>query len=295
MNNDLNRLQQARQQYESIPVPPELSAHLEQTIAEHPFVEASAPQNEYTTKKAHKKRRSFYPFVSLTAACTLLFFMTVNFNTAIAQAVDDVPLLGNITRVFTGYSWSKQTDIGIVYLQSAKVDGNNALSQSVNAEIEKIIAQQTADAQQRQDEYHADFIATGGTEEEWKEHNLRTTIDYQILSQNEQYLSFVVTSMDNWMASSAEYHYYNLDLQTNKLLSLQDLLGDDYITIASQSIQQQMQQRMAEDENIIFDEFTTIRPDVNFYINESGNPVIVFEKYEVAPGAMGQPEFEIEK
>ena len=28
-------------------------------------------------------------------------------------------------------------------------------------------------------------------------------------------------------------------------------------------------------------------------MNESGNPVIVFEPYEIAPGADGQQEFEI--
>lgn len=35
--------------------------------------------------------------------------------------------------------------------------------------------------------------------------------------------------------------------------------------------------------------------DNKFYINEAGNLVIVFEKYEVAPGFMGQQEFEIVK
>lgn len=29
-------------------------------------------------------------------------------------------------------------------------------------------------------------------------------------------------------------------------------------------------------------------------MNEAGNPVIVFEKYEIAPGAYGELEFEIE-
>ena len=32
--------------------------------------------------------------------------------------------------------------------------------------------------------------------------------------------------------------------------------------------------------------------DQRFYINEAGNPVLIFEKYEIAPGYMGQPEFE---
>ena len=33
--------------------------------------------------------------------------------------------------------------------------------------------------------------------------------------------------------------------------------------------------------------------DTKFYLNQDQNPVIVLEKYEVAPGAAGQLEFEI--
>ena len=63
---------------------------------------------------------------------------------------------------------------------------------------------------------------------------------------------------------------------------------------------------MAEDENNLYfgfggDDtmqeagFKTISDDTPFYINENGNPVIVFEKYEIAPGYMGYQEFEITK
>ena len=41
--------------------------------------------------------------------------------------------------------------------------------------------------------------------------------------------------------------------------------------------------------------FETVTADTPFYINEKGNPVVVFEKYEIAPGALGRPEFEIER
>lgn len=97
--------------------------------------------------------------------------------------------------------------------------------------------------------YHDAFIATDDTETAWKTHNLQTTIDYQIFNQSEQYLSFVVTSTDSWNTASAEYHYYNIDLQTNKLFTLQDILGDDYVATASKKIHQQMHTRMTEDKS----------------------------------------------
>ena len=41
------------------------------------------------------------------------------------------------------------------------------------------------------------------------------------------------------------------------------------------------------------DEFTEIDGKHNFYFNKTGDLVIPFDKYEVAPGYMGCPEFTI--
>ena len=38
-----------------------------------------------------------------------------------------------------------------------------------------------------------------------------------------------------------------------------------------------------------------IEDNQNFYFSNKGNIVIVFDKYEVGPGATGTPEFEINK
>lgn len=252
-------------------------------------------QEHSNAKQLHKKQSAIRPLVKLTATCSLLFFATVNLTPAVAQTISTVPVLGNAAHVLTVQTWSEKEDNGNIIVNQPKLNGVSALSQSFNTEIETMVAKHTAEAKQRQNDYHDAFIATGGTETEWKTHDLQTTIDYQIFNQSEQYLSFVVTSTDSWNAASAEYHYYNIDLQTNKLLTLQDILGDDYVATASKIIHQQMQTRMAEDKSITYDDFGSIRSDIDFYINEAGNPVIVFDKYEVAPGFMGRPEFEITK
>ena len=64
-----------------------------------------------------------------------------------------------------------------------------------------------------------------------------------------------------------------------------------------------MQEQMANDENISYwintsgigEEFATVSADHNFYWNENGDLVIIFDKYEVGPGSMGTPEFVIDK
>lgn len=42
-------------------------------------------------------------------------------------------------------------------------------------------------------------------------------------------------------------------------------------------------------------DFVTLDDRHNFYWDKDGNLVIVFDKYEVAPGSMGTPEFVINK
>ena len=50
-----------------------------------------------------------------------------------------------------------------------------------------------------------------------------------------------------------------------------------------------------QDDEMGIEGFTTVSKDTKFYLNEEGNPVIVFDEYEIAPGYMGMPEFEIER
>ncbi len=94
-----------------------------------------------------------------------------------------------------------------------------------------------------------------------------------------------------------EQFYYNIDLETGKELTLLDLLGPDFKAIVNQSVKDQMKQRMQADPDAYYFEddlaFTTISDDQGFYVNEAGHVVVVFPKYEVAPGYMGIQEFEI--
>ena len=87
-------------------------------------------------------------------------------------------------------------------------------------------------------------------------------------------------------------------------MALSDLFaeGSDYISVISENIKTQMRQQMASDEGVTYfldDDnmpefnFQSITEQTNFYFNESGELVIAFDEYEVAPGSMGAPEFVI--
>ena len=65
--------------------------------------------------------------------------------------------------------------------------------------------------------------------------------------------------------------------------------------VLSDEVRQQMEERMAEDREASYfpEEFTAIDPEQNFYFNGSGELVLVFDEYTIAPGSMGMPEFPI--
>ena len=85
-------------------------------------------------------------------------------------------------------------------------------------------------------------------------------------------------------------------------LMLGDLFdGDAYRPIIEENIREQMRRQMEEDENVSYfikmksfgKGFVEVDEDHNFYFNAQGELVIPFDKYEIAPGSMGCPEFTI--
>lgn len=130
-------------------------------------------------------------------------------------------------------------------------------------------------------------------------------VSYETKYQQGAVLSFVLTTTESWAAVYGEQYYYNLDLVENKRLTLADVLGENYKEIANEVIVSQIKTRMQENEDYVYwgyagdemddlvDGFESVDADSKFYINEKGNPVVCFSKYEIAPGFMGVQEFEI--
>lgn len=85
-------------------------------------------------------------------------------------------------------------------------------------------------------------------------------------------------------------------METGKWVTLRDILGDDYAQIVRCSILDQIEQKRIEDEAEYWpDKWKGIDDETKFYINQEHNPVVVLEKYEIAPGSEGQLTFEIRR
>ena len=126
-----------------------------------------------------------------------------------------------------------------------------------------------------------------------------------VLINNENWFTLRISMYESENSGEANYIFYNIDKAKGQLVNLSDLFKDkEYKSAISQEIKNQMQQKMKENSNLSYwiaqegtDSigFTSITDNQDFYISENGNIVVVFNKYEVAPGYMGVQEFEISK
>lgn len=236
------------------------------------------------------------------AGVCVLFIAALNVSPVFAQEAEQLPMIGGLARILTFRTYETEKDdiavsVEIPTIEVIAADTGIAVDE-INQEIFDRCNQYAAEALQRAEEYRTAFLETGGTPEEWAEHKIKITVGYEIKQQNNDYLSFVVRGTENWANAYNESRYYNMDLRTGEMVTLKDMLGDDYEELVNESIREQITEREKAGEVFFSAEeggFAGISEDVKFYINENNRPVIVFGKYEIAPGSSGEIAFEIKE
>lgn len=304
--------------YDSIDIPDRLSETVKQAIA------SQSRQERLERYRREKKKVAKVRFFRCTAAAAaaLMACMTVGVNSseAFAREMGELPVIGALARVLTVRSWhgtdgDYEIDLEVPRIeaeaaQEAQTQPVQDFTEKINEEIEKIVDAYMEEARAEFQEYKKAFFETGGTQEEWNDRKMDITVDYTVKYQKDNLLSLELVTAKGWVAASQERHYYNLDLDREQALTLEDILGEDYVRICNESIDAQIREQVRTDEmksyfgygpdgeqddEMGIEGFTTVSKDTKFYLNEEGNPVIVFDEYEIAPGYMGMPEFEIKR
>ena len=281
-----NPMEKAKKKYDETEIPDELAERIQMEIK----------RQDSKRRKAVFWNLGFRRGLAAAAAAVVLFTTGLNTSTVFAETVGNLPVIGAVARVLTFRSYETEDEdlkisVEIPSIEMISEDFSD-LEKSVNEEILRLCEQYAQEARTRAEEYRKAFLDTGGTEEEWAAHNIEIRVWYEVKSQTENYLSLAIIGTENWNNVNNQIRFYNFDLKKGTLATLADVLGENYKQIADDAIRSQMEERKA-DGAVYFDDFEGINEDTPFYINESGNPVIVFEAYEIAPGSEGQQEFEI--
>ena len=285
----MNEFNQAKNDYENTPIPEELNDYVQEGIR----------QGRARYRRGHRNRVLWRSF-SAAAACCVVMVGTLNLSPTVAAAAADVPVLGGLFQVLTVRSYETEKDQVHYQVEVPEVASDADIAQRVNAEIQARVDQHVAEMEQMWKEYHEAFIATGGTEEEWSQRTMDVNVTYEVKSQTDTTVSFVVDLSQCSVYASQTQYYYNLDLANDRDITLRDLLGDDWVSICNTAIQAQIDASVDADGFTYFFKpeeggFTTVDETTSFYIREDGVPVVVFPEYAIAAGAAGIVECPIEQ
>lgn len=279
----MNKLKNTKKIYDQIEVPDNLSEIIQQTVNE--------------TSPPRSTRHFFKLLVPLTLAMTTVFVILLNTSPVLASNLSDIPLLTQIVKVLTFRNYQTMDEMKNIYVRIPVLEntGNNELEDRINYEIKKKIDFSVSKSEQLAKELYDTYIQAGYKPSQIEP--LLVEIDYQTTFYNDRYLSFIIKKYENIPYSTVdkEQYYYNVDLQTGGHITLRTLFGPDYLTKVGTEIYKQIESKKKEDENMLFfDEiniFEVLENEEKFYINEQGQVVISFDRYEIAPGYMGYPEF----
>lgn len=289
-----NKFKKAKKRFESIEIPEELNEMVNKTIKDNNN-ETNSYNNQY--KKKNKIKTAL--IAGLVAGS--VFVVGLNTSGTFAKIVYAAPIIGSIAKVLTFVDYSYSNDVVEGKVSVPKVEGlaDKEFEAKINSQIEEKMNIALEKAEERAEEYKKAYIETGGTKEEYEKKKINLKVDYQMKAVHDDLLSFVITSSESLAAVYAEYTYYNINLETDEIITLESVFGADYRDIITANVLKQIEEQKSDKRKIYFDDsnliqgLEKIREDIDFYINENRNVVVVFDKYEIAPGSMGRIEFEI--
>lgn len=296
----MRNLKDAKDIYDHIVVPEELEQRLQETLK-------NAPE---PVKKPNNIIKFSGRAAAAAAALFLCFTIGLNTSQSFAMEMSRLPIIGTVAKVLTirSYETKKDTTTTKVEVPEVQVETGDetvvGAITDVNAEIQALVDDFTAQKELEIQEYKQAFLETGGTEEEWEERTIDINVNYEVKHQSDTTLSLLVDAWISWYNFQEERHFYNIDLTTGKELTLVDLLGEDAYEYAGECVLDRMHEMIeADPDAYIFwgvnddgdmgTEFPGVTESTPFYINEAGNVVISYNKYDAGPGYMGIQEFEI--
>lgn len=272
-----------KSKYDNIEIPEELSS-----------VVYDAIEKGINTKNGKKKICN--RLITVAATIMIAFVLPLNTISSYAETMQKIPVIGELCKIFTFNEYHVEDKIKYIDVKIPQFadSGKNDLEKRVNKEIVKIINEEVENSKQIAKEYYDAFVETGGDPKEF--HRVGINIDYEVKCITEKNVSFVISKSETYPSAYFSQYFYNLDMESGRNLTLKDWLGNDYKKIVAQSINNTINTWDSEKKSYLWEDLNfeeLINENTNFYIDNQGNAVVVFEKYEIAAGAAGIMEFTI--
>ena len=280
--NHFDRILKAKAAEEQSEIPASVKDKIEKTLADLP---------EKTAKPASVR---VLPKAAAAAACFIfiVFFLFPNISVTYAHALEQLPVIGDLVRVVTIRNYFYADEYHELDVDVPQVDIENSEAfDLINKDIDEL-----TDALVQQ--FYSDLAAIGD------DGHGSVYADYQTVTDTERWFTLKIRVTEASGSSNTYFKYYHVNKQTGSIVRLGDLAADNrFYERIEQEIQKQMRTEMEQNSDLIYwtedsvigKDLRSVSPDHNFYWNKDGDLVIPFDKYEIAPGYMGTPEFTISK
>lgn len=230
--------------------------------------------------------------------CAVALAMSIciasNVSVTVATAMQNVPFIGEFVRVVTLDKYEKKIGGSEAKIVTPKLEGiadeklMNEINAAMGADAKKLIEEFEKEAEILKEEFGDDV-------------HMGVESNYTVRTDNDDYYAIDIYFFNVVGSSSTTHKFYTVDRKTGEVVALSDIIKtDEAREKVNGLIKEEMIRRNEEEDGVYWvedDEYTEgfkgIKDDQNFFINEDGKLVICFDKYEVAAGYMGCPEFVI--
>ncbi len=272
--------------YDSIEIPDNLNEVVQGAIAEG---------------MARRRRNRIVKLFKRAGSIAAVFFLCVvtalNLSPTFAAAACEIPLVGDLCRVFLFREYHMEDEIKYIDAKIPQIEntGKTELENRVNLEIQRVMRECLRASEERAKDYYDAFVETGGDPKDFVPVGI--TIDYETKYISQECVSFVVSQYETRFDAYNCDLYYNIDLDSGRIITLKDWFGPDYRQIVSESMEATIAGWSEEERGILWEDLSIIdliSENTNFYFNQDGQIVVVIEKYAAAYGAAGNLEFTIQ-
>lgn len=244
------------------------------------------PDYEYNQKSIFNFQK-----LGIVIGCFLFItlFLLPNISITYAKSLEDVPIIGKIIKIVTirNYYQDKNHELD---LSVPKLEEDTDSSKKINEDITKFTDRLIK-------QFYSDLEKNG------ESNHYSVNISYEVITNNKYWFTLKLQVNEIMGSSNTYYKYYHINKKTGEISYLDTIVKNKkFYQVVKDLIEKEMIKQMDKDEYIKYwnekneygEDFVSITPNHNFYFDEEKNLVIPFDKYEIAPGYMGTPEFTID-
>ena len=264
---------------QSAEVPPQVHARIEETLQALP---QQPPASRTVTFPVKAVRRT-----ASVAACVLFaaLFLLPNISFSYARAAAELPVIGKLVQVLTVRrdfyeDRHQELDVSIPAISDPDHDAASTL---INQDVEALTQAVVARFRQDQSENGSGYGSLH--------------IDYDVVTSTDSWFTLRLWIEEVAGSSGAQVYYYHIDRTSGQYITLGDLVTPAAFPAFEALVRQQMVQQMANDPNVSYwdddPQAAALSAQHNFYLTETGDLVLVYDQFTVAPGYMGCPSFTI--